>query len=116
MKVDKNWTQKKQQKVSTSKKKQKEVIASDVIEEKRISNSPESSISVLTKTTNPKVVINSENFKDDCNDLSYHNWKKHKLLKSICFIIICIIILMTFFLSLKTYNIVNELWYYIMQP
>ena len=115
MKVDKNWTQKKQQKISISKKKQKEVIASDVIEEKRI-NSPESNVSVLTKTTNPKVVINSENFKDDCNDLSYHNWKKHKLLKSICFIIICIIILMTFFLSLKTYNIVNELWYYIMQP
>ena len=112
MKVD--WTQKKQQKISTSKKKQKEVIASDVIEEKRI-NSPESNVSVLTKTTNPKVVINSENFKDNCNNLPCY-WKKHKLLKSICFIIICIIILMTFFLSLKTYNIVNELWYYIMQP
>lgn len=115
MKVDKNWTQKKQQKISISKKKQKEVIASDVIEEKRINNSPELNISVLTKTTNPKVVISSENFKDNWNNLPCC-WKKHKLLKSICFIIICIIILMTFFLSLKTYNIVNELWYYIMQP
>jgi hypothetical protein len=30
-----------------------------------------------------------------------------------CFIIICIIILATFFLSLKTYNTVNELAEYI---
>lgn len=116
MKVDKNWTQKKLQKSSLSKKRQKEVIASDVVEEKKINNSSESNISVLTKTTNPKVIINSENFKDNCNNLPHHNRKKHKLLKSICFMIICIIILMTFFLSLKTYNIVNELSYYIMQP
>ena len=97
MKVDKNWTQKKQQKISISKRRQKEVIASDVIEEKKINNSPEPNISVLTKTTNPKVVINSENFKNDCDNLSCHSWK-------------------TFFLSLKTYNIVKELWYHIMQP
>lgn len=116
MKVDKNWTQKKLQKSSVSKKKQKEVITSDIIEEKKIGSSSESNISVLTKTTNPKIIVNSEDFKDSYNELPHHNRKKHKLLKSICFMIICIIILMTFFLSLKTYNIVNELSYYIMQP
>ena len=116
MKIDKNWTQKKQQKNSISKKKQEEVIVSNVIEEKKNNNPSEPNISVITKRTNPKVIINSENCKNDYNDWLHHNRKKHKLLKFACFIIICIIILMTFFLCLKTYNIVNELSYYMMQP
>jgi len=117
MNSDKIWTQKiMKQKKSTSKKSQKEVIASDIIEEKRINNSSEHSISVLTKTTKPKVIINSEDFKNSSENLSMHNPKNHKLLKTVCFMIVCIIILITFFLSLKTYNTVNELSYYIMQP
>ena len=114
MKSDKIWAQKIKQKNSISKKKQKEVIASEIVEEKKINNSSESNISVLTKTTNPKVVINSEDFKNCDENLTIQ--KKHKLLKTVCFMIICIIILMTFFISLKTYNMVNELSYYIMQP
>lgn len=114
MKSDKIWTQKMRQKNSISKKKQKEVIASDIVEEKKINNSAEPNISVLTKTTNPKVIINSEDFKNNCENLQ--NRKRHKLLKTVCFMIICIIILMTFFISLRTYNMVNELSYYIMQP
>jgi hypothetical protein len=114
MKSDKIWVQKMKQKNSISKKKQKEVIASEIVEEKKINNSSESNISVLTKTTNPKVVINSEDFKNCDENLTIQ--KKHKLLKTVCFMIICIIILMTFFISLKTYNMVNELSYYIMQP
>ena len=114
MKSDKIWAQKMKQKNSISKKKQKEMIASEIVEEKKINNSPESNISVLTKTTNPKVVINSEDFKNCDENLTIQ--KKHKLLKTVCFMIICIIILMTFFISLKTYNMVNELSYYIMQP
>lgn len=114
MKSDKIWAQKMKQKNSISKKKQKEVIASEIVEEKKINNSSESNISVLTKTTNPKVVINSEDFKNCDENLTIQ--KKHKLLKTVCFMIICIIILMTFFISLKTYNMVNELSYYIMQP
>ena len=114
MKSDKIWAQKMKQKNSISKKKQKEMIASEIVEEKKINNSSESNISVLTKTTNPKVVINSEDFKNCDENLTIQ--KKHKLLKTVCFMIICIIILMTFFISLKTYNMVNELSYYIMQP
>ena len=114
MKSDKIWAQKMKQKNSISKKKQKEMIASEIVEEKKINNSPESNISVLTKTTNPKIVINSEDFKNCDENLTIQ--KKHKLLKTVCFMIICIIILMTFFISLKTYNMVNELSYYIMQP
>ncbi len=114
MKSDKIWAQKMKQKNSISKKKQKEVIASEIVEEKKINNSSESNISVLTKTTNPKVVINSEDFKNCDENLTIQ--KKNKLLKTVCFMIICIIILMTFFISLKTYNMVNELSYYIMQP
>lgn len=79
-------------------------------------NKESSNVSVITKTTTPKVIIQSENVNreqlDQIND-------KHLLLKLICFIIMCIILLMTFFLSLKTYNSVNELTnyiYWITQP
>lgn len=66
-------------------------------------------VSVITKTTTPKVVIQSEGISNNDNILQ----NKHLFLKLICFVIMCIILLMTFFLSLKTYNTVNELSDYI---
>ena len=69
-----------------------------------------SNVSVITKTTAPKVVVQSE--KVNQKHLSEIN-DKHLLLKLICFVIMCIILLMTFFLSLKTYNAMNELSDYV---
>lgn len=71
-----------------------------------------SNVSVITKTTTPKVLIQSENINNNENILNEIN-DKHLLLKLICFVIMCIISLMTFFLSLKTYNNVNELSDYV---
>lgn len=68
-----------------------------------------SNVSVITKTTTPKVVIQSENVNNNNKVLE----DKHLLLKLVCFVIMCIILLMTFFLSLKTYNAVNELSDYV---
>ena len=71
-----------------------------------------SNVSVITKTTSPKVVIQSENVSNNSHLLNeIHD--KHLLLKLICFVIMCIILLMTFFLSLKTYHAVNELSDYV---
>ena len=70
-----------------------------------------SNVSVITKTTTPKVVIQSENVNN--NNLLNEINDKHLLLKLICFVIMCIILLMTFFLSLRTYNAVNELSDYV---
>ena len=75
-------------------------------------NTTESNVSVITKNTNPKVVIQSENINDDGN-ISNQISDKHLFLKLICFIVMCTILLITFFLSLKTYNAVNELSDYI---
>ena len=72
----------------------------------------QSNVSVITKTTTPKVVIQSENVSKNEELLNEINYK-HLLLKLVCFIIMCVILLMTFFLSLKTYNEVNELSDYI---
>ena len=71
-----------------------------------------SNVSVITKTTTPKVVIQSENINNNSRLLNEIN-DKHLLLKLICFVIMCIILLMTFFLSLKTYHAVNELSDYV---
>lgn len=71
----------------------------------------QSNVSVITKTTTPKVVIQSENINN--NNLLNEINDKHLLLKLICFVIMCIILLMTFFLSLRTYNAVNELSDYV---
>ena len=71
-----------------------------------------SNVSVITKTTTPKVVIQSENVSKSENHLSEIN-DKHLILKLVCFVIMCVILLMTFFLSLKTYNAVNELSDYV---
>jgi len=68
-------------------------------------------ISVITKTTSPKVVIQSENVKyADKADESMCN---HKVFQFILAIVMCIIILITFFISLKTYNTLNSLSDYI---
>lgn len=72
----------------------------------------QSNVSVITKTTTPKVVIQSEKVSNKEN-LSNEISDRHLLLKLICFVIMCIILLMTFFLSLKTYNTVNELSDYV---
>lgn len=81
--------------------------------EKKNNASSETNVSVFTKTTNPKVIVKSEKFKNDSTS-SQRNLNTIILLKFLCFSIMCIIILMTFFLSLKTYDIVNELSKYIM--
>lgn len=69
----------------------------------------ESSVSVITKTTTPKVVIQSENVSSN----EKTSYDRHLLLKLVCFVIMCVILLMTFFLSLKTYNTLNELSDYV---
>lgn len=107
-------TNKKQWQRTTSKKVQKTVWTNnDAIERENI-GSPDTSVSVFTRTTNPKVIIKSENIKNgwdyECNGIC----NKHRLLKLICMMIMCVIILMTFFLVLKTYNNVNELSEYFM--
>lgn len=83
-----------------SKKTQKEIWNSNII-------NSDSEVSVFTKTTNPKVIIESEQIKNKCYEKTNRN--KHKLLKFLCLVIMCTIILITFFLSLKTYNTVKEL-------
>lgn len=75
-------------------------------------NTTESNVSVITKNTNPKVIIQSENVIDnrDCSD---QHRDKHLFLKLVCFIVMCMILLITFFLSLKTYNAIIELSDYV---
>ncbi len=72
---------------------------------------PESNVSVITKTTNPRVVIQSENFDKD----SQWDLHKHMLLKFICLIVMCTIILITFFVSIKTFCMVKDLTQYIIK-
>jgi hypothetical protein len=71
-----------------------------------------SNVSVITKTTTPKIVVQSENVSNDCCFLNKTD-DKNVILRFICLLIMCIILLMTFFLSLRTYNTVNELSNYI---
>lgn len=108
-----NWTTKKPWGTLTSKKSSKRLLDSDVVAEKSVKTT-ESDVSVFTKTTNPKVVVESENLKEKCNISLQKCHCKHKILKCLCFIILSIVVLMTFFLALKTYNTVNELADYIL--
>jgi hypothetical protein len=98
----------------------KKTSSSSVTKEKQFSgltiqkkvNSDGSDFSVITKTTKPKVIVQSECVDNyNTSDLSLCN---HKMVKFVCLIVMCIIILITFFLSLKTYNIVTELSNYIL--
>lgn len=115
MKIEKesSWT-KKSWKNSANKKNTKKSWTTKIISDKKQTNTPETNVSVFTKTTNPKVVIKTEKLENDWNGCLCKNQNKHKIICFFCFIIICIIILATFFLSLQTYNIVNKLAEYIM--
>ena len=81
----------------------------DVVE-KNLSNPSESNVSVITKTTNPKVIIQSEGLHNNSvdNPSDQYPWK-NQILKFVCMVIMCMVILATFFLSLRIYNILNEL-------
>ena len=78
--------------------------------ERKISDNSETGVSVFTKSTSPKLIIQSE--KIDSPDID-QNISRHSILKSVCLIIMGVIILMTFFLSLRTYNNVIELSNYV---
>ncbi len=81
----------------------------DVVE-KDLSNPSESNVSIITKTTNPKVIIQSEELHNDSIDnLSNQCLLKNQILRFVCMVIMCMVILATFFLSLRTYNTLNEL-------
>ena len=81
---------------------------SEISVENSNSSNLKTDVSVLTKTTSPKVIIQS----DDIHSHTINqNICKHKLLKSVCLIVFCVIILVMFFLSIKTYNLVNELYF-----
>ena len=71
-------------------------------------------MSVFTKTTRPKVILESESLKGKWDTLLERHYCGYGVLKFLCFIILCIIVLMTFFLALRTYNMVNELANYIL--
>ena len=77
----------------------------EIVTEKN--NNPDAKVSVFTKTTNPKVIIQSDKLASSETNKNIH---RHRILKSIYLIVMGIIVLITFFLSLKTYNIVNELY------
>lgn len=66
---------------------------------------PESPITVITKTRTPKTIIQSEHINNEL-DIKFN---PNNIIKYICLFIMCVIILITFFLSLKTYNILNNL-------
>lgn len=69
----------------------------------------ETGVSVFTKTTNPKVVVQSEKVSDSVS-FKNQNICGHRFLKSICLIILAVILLVIFFLTIRTYNTVNELY------
>ena len=94
-----------------SKKTEKDSRSSSSIQEEEIEHTSKNGVSVFTRTTSPKVVIQSENVN---HNLLTPNLDKHQILKICCLIIMSIILLMTFFLSLRTYNAVNELSEYIL--
>ena len=96
-----------------SKKVQKVIWTNEDTHNKKL-NSSDSSVSVFTRTTNPKVIIKSENIENSWKFIWKGILDKHRLLRFIWMIIMCLIILITFFLSLKTYNTVNELSEYLM--
>lgn len=99
---------KKTSNVEVSTKNSRKETVSDVVVEKKTSENSETGVSVFTKTTNPKIVVQSENLENSkvCQN---QNICSCRFLKFVCLMIMSIIVLMTFFLALRTYNIVNEL-------
>ena len=89
--------------------KSKKENVSEVVTEKKEVDNARTEVSVFTKTTNPKVIIQSENV-DSSGHCQKQSFCGHKVLKTICLIILGIVVLINFFLALKTYNIINELY------
>ena len=110
----KTWTTEKLWSAITSKKSSKKLLDSNVIVSEKGVKSTENDVSVFMKTTSPKVIVKSENLKNEW-DISLQKCNcKHKTLMFLCSLILCIILLIMFFLTLKTYNTVNELSDYIL--
>lgn len=75
----------------------------------RLDNKFENGVSVITKTTKPKVVIQSEKIAEPKN-CNYSDFcKKYSIVEYLYLIIMWIIVLITLFISIKTYNTVNNL-------
>ena len=100
------WSNKNSPKSRVSKKE----TVSEVITEKKLSNDSTPSVTVFTKTTTPKVVVQSED--TNCYTPYVHHSQTYRIFKSVCLIVLWIIILMTFFLNLKIYQIINESSYW----
>lgn len=88
-----------QEKTNVSKKRKSESKISE-----KDSTSNITSVSVITKSTKPNVVIQAEKFESK-NSI---NTDEKMIFTQICMFVVGIIILLTFFLSLKTYKIVNQ--------
>ena len=104
------WKNKKTLKTKVATWNSKKDNISEVVVEKTKADHLENGVSVFTKTTNPKVVVQSENV-DSSVLFGNQNIFGHRFLRSICLIILAVILLMIFFLTLKTYNTVNELYF-----
>ena len=113
MKTDKKPASKNKKEWASEKSKKIQKVTSVSTTSKKATDSSDANVSVFTRTTNPKVIIQSESIGDMCSTIWTSNCHRHKLLKFLCLIIMCSIILITFFLSLKTYNIVHELSQYL---
>lgn len=103
------WKTRKVSKSSVPVWNSKKENVSQVVIEKNETDNLGTGVSVFTKTTNPKVVVQSEKVNDSVC-LNNQNICKHRFLKSVCMVILAIILLMMFFLTLKTYHTVNELY------
>ncbi len=97
------WSNKNSPKFRVSKKE----TVSEVVTEKKLSNDSTPSVTVFTKTTTPKVVVQSEDA--NCCAPYVHHSQTYRIFKSICLIVLWIIILITFFLNLKIYHTINKL-------
>ena len=67
----------------------------------------ESNVSVFTKSTNPKVVVWAEKLNE--KSLYYSKLCSWKIMKLVFMVVMSILLIITFFVSLKTYHIVEHL-------
>ena len=104
----------KAEKSTSQTKRQKNSKVWTTIVTKKSSKDEEATVSVFTKTNTPKVILKSEKLNKECDSICWTSLNKHTLIKFVCILIMCLIILITFFISLRTYNIVNELADYIL--
>ena len=88
---------------------------------KRLSNEPdcvenikenqnEADVSVFTKSTNPKVVVWSEKFNNENVKFHCDGWCSWKIVKFVFMIVMSSLLIITFFVSIKTYHIVENLY------